>query len=399
MRNPAGGGLLDHTAAELEASAFAKAYPLDPVDAGEPKPDARFRGLGRKEWRLRLAPELVQLEALFGPDGHAEVVSLWMDRRWLANRAELSAAVDVYAAFVVDMLGALPSADVRPVGDLLAVPYEMIKLFDGLLKRLPSTPRDGAGAFTEVLLGRRLEATQVVRMRGATLLARNDDSGRMCVGIAAQSAALEFGALLFAAPLRFGKREGVGAGVAGFRTQELEATPFGKRFGLDLDRAAPPVGRIARRYFSVGRAGRGARIVLMLEPTRGVAGVLLRLDQEWMEQSDRNFFAGLEVLAGFVAEGAGDSPDAPTRVEIGDFFACSDDDADLLAVLQKELPFVQKGKMGAGTAVFVGEASRGDASLDGGRVGMRMVETEDGWLDCLFYLTELEEHVVSAEQG
>ncbi len=397
MRNAARGGLLDHTPTEIEASDFAREYPLDPVEPGPPAPDARFRGLARKVWRLRLAPELVELEALFHADGHAEVVSLWIDRRWLANRAELPAAVGVYGAFVAAMLGALPPADVRPVGDLLAVPYEMIKPFEGLLRRLPATPRDGAGAFTEVFLGKRLEATQVIRSRGATLLARNDDIGRMCVGIAAQSAALEFGALLFAAPLRFSRREGTAAGVAGFRTQELEVTPFGKRFGLDLDRAAPPVGRIARRYFSVGRVGRGAKVELLIEPTRGVAGVILRLDQEWMEQSDRNFFAGLGVLAAFVLEGVGDSPDAPTRVEIGDFLACGADDADLLAVLHKELPFVQKGKMGAGTAVFVGESSRGEGSLDGGRVTVVMRETDDGWLDCLFYLTELREHIDPVE--
>jgi len=397
MRNAARGGLLDHTPSEIEASTFAREYPLDALDPGPPTPDARFAGLSRKVWRLRLAPEILELEALFHADGHAEVVSLWIDRRWLANRAELPQAIGVYGAFLESMIGTLPAADVRPVGDLLSVPYEMVKSFDSLLRRLPSTPRDGSGAFTEVFLGKRLESTQVVRARGATLLARNDDSGRMCVGIAAQSAALEFGSLLFAAPLRFRGREGTAAGVAGFRTQELEATPFGKRFGLDLDRAAPPVGRIARRYFSVGRVGRGAKVELLIEPTRGVAGVVLRLDQEWMEQSDRNFFAGLAVLAGFVLEGVGDSPDAPTRVEIGDFLACGPDDGDLLAVLQKEMSFVQRGKQGAGTAVFVGETSRGEASLDGGRVSVVIRETDDGWLDCLFYLTELREHIDPVE--
>lgn len=394
MRSVVRGGLLDRSPEEIESSKFAKEYVLEAVEPGAPKADPRFNGMTRKTWRLAMVGEVVELEAVFAADGHAEIVTLWLDRRWLNNRDELALAITLYGRFLRDAVGELPAADQKPFASMVAVPYDAIKSFHGFFASFPSTPRDGAGAMTDVFLGRRVDATLVIRNRGATVYARNDPSGRMCVGIATQSSALAFGSLLFAPPQRFTKREG--QGVAGWRTVELEATPFGRRYGIDLDRAAPPKGRIARRYYGSTKIPRSLKLELLLEPTRGIAGVLLRIEQEWMEQSERNFFAGLELLSAFIAEGVGDTPDAPTRVEIGDFLSSGPEDADLFKVMLRELPFVAKGKLGAGLAVFVGEAAEGHASLEEGRVRVTLRENDDGWLDCLFVLEELREAVAES---
>ena len=74
-------------------------------------------------------------------------------------------------------------------------------------------------------------------------------------------------------------------------------------------------------------------------------------------------------------------------------FSCSKDDEDLFKVLHASLPFVLKGDTGDGTAVFLGEEESAVAWLDEGRCGLVVHENSDGWLDCLFYLTELADEI------
>lgn len=385
------GNLLDHTPAEVEATAFARAHALECVEPGDGPRDPRLQGLARRLYRSKLVSTM-ELELLLNAKGSVEVAALWFDRRVLGDRAVAPGAVAAYAAFLADAMGRVEKADHGALGNLLAVSYELLKqgTFQSVLERFPFLPKDGVGAATEVFLGRREEAAQQVMNRGATLVVRNDRSGRLFVGIATQAAAFDLSAMLFT-QVTF--RKGDRSGVVGFKTVEIETTPFGRRYGLDLDRAAPPVGRIARRHFGFERIPRSAKLELLMEPSRGMAGVLLRLEQEWIEESDRNYFAALEVIAAFVAEGLGDIPDARAKMEIATLFSCSRDDEDLFKVLHASLPFVLKGEMGDGTAVFLGEAESAVAWLDEGRCALVVHDNEDGWLDVMFYLTELADEI------
>ena len=380
------GHLLDHTPAEVEATEFARAHAFECVDKGDGPPDPKLQGLARRMYRSQLVTGL-ELELLVSDKGRVEVAGVWFDRRTLGDRATAGSAVSAYAAFLAEAMGKVNPRDHEALGNLLAVSYEIVKqgTFQAVLERFPFLPRDGVGAATEVFLGRREEAAQPVMNRGATLVVRNDRSGRLFVGIATQAAAFDLSAMLFT-QLAF--RKGDRGGIVGWKTPEIDETPFGRRYGLELDRAAPPVGRIAKRYYGFERIPRSARVELMMEPTRGMAAVLLRIEQAWIEQADRNFFAALEVIAAFVAEGLGDVPDARTKMEVAHLFSCSKDDEDLFKVVHASLPFVLKGKMGDGIAVFVGEEECTVTWLDEGRCAIVLNDNEDGWLDCMFYLTE-----------
>jgi hypothetical protein len=380
------GHLLDHTPAEVEATEFARAHAFECVDKGDGPPDPKLQGLARRMYRSKLVTGL-ELELLVSDKGRVEVAGVWFDRRTLGDRATAGSAVSAYAAFLAEALGKVSPRDHEALGNLLAVSYEIVKqgTFQAVLERFPFLPRDGVGAATEVFLGRREEAAQPVMNRGATLVVRNDRSGRLFVGIATQAAAFDLSAMLFT-QLAF--RKGDRGGIVGWKTPEIDETPFGRRYGLELDRAAPPVGRIAKRYYGFERIPRSARVELMMEPTRGMAAVMLRIEQAWIEQADRNFFAALEVIAAFVAEGLGDVPDARTKMEVAHLFSCSKDDEDLFKVVHASLPFVLKGKMGDGIAVFVGEEECTVTWLDEGRCAIVLHDNEDGWLDCMFYLTE-----------
>ena len=380
------GHLLDHTPAEVEATEFARAHAFECVDRGDGPPDPKLQGLARRMYRSQLVTGL-ELELLVSDKGRVEVAGVWFDRRTLGDRATAGSAVSAYAAFLAEAMGKVNPRDHEALGNLLAVSYEIVKqgTFQAVLERFPFLPRDGVGAATEVFLGRREEAAQPVMNRGATLVVRNDRSGRLFVGIATQAAAFDLSAMLFT-QLAF--RKGDRGGIVGWKTPEIDETPFGRRYGLELDRAAPPVGRIAKRYYGFERIPRSARVELMMEPTRGMAAVLLRIEQAWIEQADRNFFAALEVIAAFVAEGLGDVPDARTKMEVAHLFSCSKDDEDLFKVVHASLPFVLKGKMGDGIAVFVGEEECTVTWLDEGRCAIVLNDNEDGWLDCMFYLTE-----------
>ena len=380
------GHLLDHTPAEVEATEFARAHAFECVDKGDGPPDPKLQGLARRMYRSQLVTGL-ELELLVSDKGRVEVAGVWFDRRTLGDRATAGSAVSAYAAFLAEAMGKVNPRDHEALGNLLAVSYEIVKqgTFQAVLERFPFLPRDGVGAATEVFLGRREEAAQPVMNRGATLVVRNDRSGRLFVGIATQAAAFDLSAMLFT-QLAF--RKGDRGGIVGWKTPEIDETPFGRRYGLELDRAAPPVGRIAKRYYGFERIPRSARVELMMEPTRGMAAVLLRIEQAWIEQADRNFFAALEVIAAFVAEGLGDVPDARTKMEVAHLFSCSKDDEDLFKVVHASLPFVLKGEMGDGIAVFVGEEECTVTWLDEGRCAIVLNDNEDGWLDCMFYLTE-----------
>ncbi|MFO0651592.1 MAG: hypothetical protein U0326_35550 [Polyangiales bacterium] len=391
MSTEARGNLLDHTPAEVEAGEFARAHAFDCVDKGDGPRDAKLQGLVRRLYQSKIVAGL-ELELLVSEKGRVEVAGVWFDRRLLGDRTQMTGAVTAYAAFLGDAMGKVAARDHDALGNLLAVSYELVKAgtFQPVLDRFPFLPHDGVGAATEVFLGRREEAAQPVMDRAATLVVRNDKGGRLFVGIATQAAAFDLSAMLFT-QVTF--RKGDRSGVVGWKTPELETTPFGRRYGLDLDRAAPPVGRIARRYFGMERIPRSAHVELLVEPTKGMAGVLLRIEQSWIEQSDRNYFAALEVIAAFVAEGIGDIPDARTKMEVAHMFSCSKDDEDLFKVLHASLPFVLKGDTGDGTAVFLGEEESAVAWLDEGRCGLVVHENADGWLDCLFYLTELADEI------
>lgn len=387
MNAPARGNLLDRPITDAESTRFAREYALECVDKGA-EPDPRLRNLRRRTYRSRLAAQM-EFEALVNDEGRVEVAGVWIDRRWIADKAQLPMAITAWARFLEDALGTLSLKDEESVGNALAVSYEIATTFRALLGMFPFVPRDGVGAATEVFLGRRMDASATVMNRGATVVFRNDPSGRLYTGIALQGTYFELGALLFHNTTTF--RKGDQSGVVGWKTPEVEETPFGRRFGLDLDRAAPPQGRIARRYYGFARIPRTAKVEVMLEPTRGLAGVLLRIDQEWMEQSDRNYFAALELLSAFISEGIGDHPDARTKMEIAQFMSCSNDDADLFKVVHESLPFVLKGEMGDGTAVFLGEEETAVAWLDEDRCALVLHENADGWLDCLFHVTEFAE--------
>ncbi len=385
------GNLLDHTPAEVEATEFARAHALECVDKGDGPPDPKLQGLARRLYRSKLLAGL-EFELLVSDKGKVEVAGIWFDRRILGDRLQVSSAVAAYASFLADAMGKVHARDHEALGNLFAVSYEIVKqgTFQAVLERFPFLPHDGVGAATEVFLGRREEVAQPVMNRAATLVARNDKSGRLFVGIATQAAAFDLAAMLFT-QVTF--RKGDRGGVVGWKTPEIETTPFGRRYGLDLDRAAPPVGRIARRYYGLERIPRSAHVELLVEPTKGMAGVLLRIEQSWIEQTDRNYFAALEVIAAFVAEGLGDVPDARSKMEVAQLFSCSKEDEDLFKVVHASLPFVLKGETGDGTAVFLGEEESAVAWLDEGRCGLVMHENADGWLDCLFYLTELADEI------
>lgn len=385
------GNLLDHTPAEVEATAFAKEYGFTARDRSAPKPDPKLLGWRRFELVSGLATADVSLELIVNDEDRVEVATLWVDRRALSDRAKVPALVQVYALFLRDALGEVDAKDKESVGNLLAVSYEIAKTFEAVTRAFPFTPKDGVGAATEVFLGRRLEASTNVRGRAATLIVRNDPTGRLFVSVATQRASFDLNAMLFAAPVAFSK--GDRGGVAGFKTPDLDATPFGRRWGVELDRTSPPKGRIARRYYGLSRVPRTVKIEVLTEPTRGLAGVWLRLDQDWIQGSDTHFFAALELLSTFIAEGIGDAPDARTRVEIADLLACGADDDDLYKIIKASLPFVERGRTGDGTAVFLGEAESAVAYLDEGRVAVVIHENEDGWLDCLFHLCEFHDIV------
>ncbi len=387
MNPGARGNLLDRSPTDFESTAFAREHGLECVEKGDGPPDPRLHGLRRRTYRARIVPG-AEVELLLHERGTVEVAALWIDRRTMQDRALQGTVVAAWASFLGDALGKVSPADHEALGNMLAVSYELLKAgtFQAVLERFPFLPKDGVGAAMEVFLGRREEASQPVMSRAATLVVRNDRSGRFFVGIATQSAAFDLASMLFS-QMTF--RKGDRSGVVGWKTLEVETTPFGRRYGLELDRAAPPVGRIARRYYGFERIPRAARVELLLETTRGMAGVLLRIEQDWMEQSDRNYFAALEVLTSFVAEGLGDVPDARTKMEVAHLFSCAKDDEDLFKVVHAALPFVLKGETGGAMAVFLGEEERTVAWLDEGRCGLVVQDNEDGWLDCLFYITEL----------
>jgi len=391
MSTEARGTLLDQTPSAIEASAFARAHALECVEPGDGPLDPRLQGLRRRVYRARVLPGM-EFELLLNDKGTAEVAGIWFERPMLADRTQAGSCIEAYALFLAAAMGKVAARDHEALGNLFAVSYEMTVqgTFRAVYAVFPFLPKDGVGAATEVFLGRREEAVQPVMNRAATLVVRNDKSGRLFVGIATQSAAFDLSAMLFT-QVTF--RKGDRGGIVGWKTLEVEATPFGRRYDLELDRAAPPQGRIARRYYGFGRIPRAARLEVLVEPSRGFVGVLLRVDQSWIEGSDRNYFAALELLASFVAEGLGDVPDARTKMEVAHFFSCAKDDEDLFKVIHASLPFVLKGETGEGTAVFLGEAESAVAWLDEGRCGLIVHEDEEGWIDCLFYLTEAAEAI------
>ncbi len=392
MRPNARGLLLDRTASEIEASPFARTYSFVRVTGGDDAADPRLRGMKRVAWRSQILGDAAEVEALFDEDDHSEVVSLWIDRRALQDRTLAAGAMTAYARFIADAAGEATADDRKSLGNILAVSYDQTRTFAAVLEALPWVPRDGAGGATEVFLGRRMEATATFAKKGATVVVRNEEGGRrLHVGVATQRAVFDLGQLLFSAPVGFVK--GDRTGVAGWKTPELDATPFGRRFSLELDRTGKPVGRIAKRYFGFARIARTAKLELLIEPTRGMVAVVLKIDPDWVESSDTNYFAALELLTAFVAEGLGDTPDARSKIEIGDLFSCAPGDDDLFNAIKKELPFVLKGKNGAATAVFLGEAERAEGTLDEGQVTVRLMEGADGWLECAFFLVEFAEAV------
>lgn len=385
------GNFLERTIADVESTDFARNLGLFPTDRGDGAPDPRLHGFRRGVFRSRVVSDHVELELLVSDRGVIEVAGLWIQRRWISDASQLGTVIDVYARFLQDAVGEVEAKDREALGNLLAVSYEQVKAFDALLRRFSFVPRDGVGAAAEVLLGRRMDASTMIRTRTVTVALRNDTSGRMYVGVATAKAAFELGDMLFHAAPSFTR--GDRAGVVGWRAPDIENTPFGRRFSLELDRAAPPQGRIARRYYGSAKVPGSIKLEVMMEPTRGLAGVLLKLEQAWMERSDRNFFAALEIIAAFVCEGLGDSPDARARVEIGDFLSVSDDDDDLWKVLKASLPFVARGKNGDGLEVFLGERESAATFMDDDRCAVVIHENEDGWLDVLFHLTELHEDI------
>lgn len=385
------GQFLERTAVEVESLLFVKEQVLTLLDAGEGAADPKLRGHRRRTYAAKLYGNHVEFELLLDAASKVVVAALWFSRQWLQDRANVPSALTLIGRFLRDALGEVSPADTESVGNLLAVSFEIQRNFEPLLQELPFVPRDGVGAATEVFLGRRLEASAQVFGRMGSVIYRNDETGRLFVGLATQKAVFELGTMLFHAPLSFAR--GDRAGIAGWKTPEIEATPFGRRFHVEHDRSAPPQGRIARRYFGFQRIARAARVEMLMEPTRGMAGVLLRIDQDWIETSDTNYFVALELIAAFVAEGIGDTPDARTRVEIGDLFSCAASDGDIFAALVKELPFIQKGKTGGATAVFLGESERAVGYLDEGRVAVVAYENPDGWFDVMFHLTEFAEAI------
>lgn len=391
MSTEARGNLLDHTPAAIEAGAFARAHALECVERGDGDPDPKLQGLRRRLYRARLL-QGVEVELLLNDKGTTEVAGLWFDRRVLADRALAGSSIQAYAAFLAEAMGKVAPRDHEALGNLFAVSYEMVRqgTFKAVYDVFPFLPKDGVGAATEVFLGRREEASQPVMSRAATLVVRNDKSGRLFVGVATQSAAFDLSAMLFT---QMAFRKGDRGGIVGWKTLEVETTPFGRRYGLELDRAAPPQGRIARRHYGFARIPRAVRLEVLLEPTRGFVGVMLRVEQGWIEESDRNYFAALELLAAFVAEGLGDVPDARTKMEVAHLFSCSKDDEDLFKVIHASLPFVLKGETGAGTAVFLGEDESAVAWLDEGRCGLVVHDDAEGWIDCLFYLADAAEAI------
>jgi hypothetical protein len=387
------GNLLDHPPASIEATGFARTHAFECVETGDGPPDPKLQGLRRRLYRARTLPGL-EFELLLNDKGRTEVAGLWFDRRALGDRSLLGSCIQAYASFLAEAMGEVAPHDREPLGNLFAVSYEMTRqgTFNAVYDVFPFLPRDGVGAATEVFLGRREEASQPVMQRAATLVVRNDRSGRLFVGIATQAAAFDLSAMLFT---QVAFRKGDRGGVVGWKTLDVESTPFGRRYGLELDRAAPPQGRIARRHYGLARIPRAAKVEVLTEATRGFVGVLLRIEQGWIEESDRNYFAALELLAAFVAEGLGDLPDARSKMEIAHFFSCAKCDEDLFAVIHNSLPFVLKGETGEGTAVFLGEAERAVAWLDEGRCGLVVHDGDDGWFDCLFYLADAAELIGS----
>ncbi|MEZ4407910.1 MAG: hypothetical protein R3A52_15760 [Polyangiales bacterium] len=398
MTEAARGRLLDQTASGIEASEFARESL--PAVRDPARPDPRWVNLARQTWLLRVA-QGVELEALFSDEGLAEVVSLAIPRGLLQDKGALAPAVALWARFLASALGELPAADKKPVGDLLAVNYDMTRTFEPLCALLPFIPKDGSGAATEVFLGRRMEASSPFASKQATLIVRNDERGRLLTSVATQKAVFDLGSLLFQAPVRFAGGER--GALLGWLAPDVEATPFGRRFGLDLDRTSPPKGRIARRYFGFTRFPRSAKVEVLTSPTRGIAGVWLKVDQGWVEESDTNFFAALELVAAFLSGCLGDPPEPAAREQVAGFFACDCDDDDLFAVLKRELPGARKGDMGEGLSVFLGDEERASVLLDDGKVALVLNENDDGWLDVLLHRVEMGDDIgapaVSAKGG
>ncbi|MBI5513413.1 MAG: hypothetical protein HY909_06560 [Deltaproteobacteria bacterium] len=372
------GRILDSSVDAAEAHPFLHAWDLKRVQ--EDREDARLRGLHRHTYRSSKLPEL-EFELLTSK-GTIEVAACWVDRRLLQAQARAPLGIRLYVSFLVEALGELSARDQGPVGNLLAVSYEHFQAFDALMKAFPFVPRDGVGAANEVLLGRRVEASASFALNTATLVVRNDPSGRLYLGVATHNAAFDLGSILFSPPVRY---KGDRSGVAGWKTPDLEETSFGQRFGAELDRAAAPEGRIARRYYSLARIPSTVKVQVLTEPTRGLAGVLLRVEMAWLEAGDASYFKGLDLLAAFIAEGVGPKPDIELRNAVGGFLGVSKDDEDLLEVLRRSLPFVRVGQTGDAIAVFLGESPRAELVFDGHRVGLVVAEADDEWLECLFF--------------
>ncbi len=384
MTDSARGRLLGQTAGGIEASEFARESLSTVRDPA--RPDPRWVNLARQTWVLQVA-QGAELEALFSDDGVAEVVSLAIPRGLLQDRGALGPAVTLWGRFLASALGELGAGDKKPVGDLLAVNYDLTRTFEPLLSRLPFIPKDGSGAATEVFLGRRMEASSTFASKQATLIVRNDERGRLLTTVASQKAVFDLGSLLFQAPVRFAGGER--GALLGWLAPDVEATPFGRRFGLDLDRTAPPKGRIAKRYFGFSRFPRSAKVEVLTSPTRGIAGVWLKVDQGWVEESETNFFAALELVAAFLSGCLGEPPDPAAREAVSAFFACDPGDADLFAVLKRELPGARTGEAGEGLGVFLGESEWASVLLDDGKVALVLNENEDGWLDVLLHRVEM----------
>ncbi|MBK8694267.1 MAG: hypothetical protein IPN17_18800 [Deltaproteobacteria bacterium] len=377
---------MDRTASEIEATTFAKTYALARV-TGDDASDPRLRGMKRVAWKAQLLGDAAELEALFGDDEHSEVVNLWIDRRALQDRTLAAGAMQAYARFLSDAAGAPTADDQKTLGNALAVSYDQTRTFAAVLDALPWIPRDGAGAATEVFLGKRMEATATFSKKTATLVVRNEEGGRrLHIGVATQRAVFDLGRLLFSARWA-SPRATARAWPGGRRRRSTRRPSDGASPWSSTARASPwgasPVGTSAFAHIA-----RTAKVELLIEPTRGMVGVLLKIDPDWVESSENNYFAALELLTAFVAEGLGDAPDARSRVEIGDLFSCAPGDDVLFNAIKKELPFILKGKNGAATAVFLGEEDLAEASLDEGQVLVRLMEGADGWLECAFLLNE-----------
>lgn len=383
MTNPRRGHWLTLSAENIEASGFAQKHLARVIDPA--KPDPRWVNLVRQTWVLETVPGC-ELEAIFSDSGEAEVVSLAIPRAVLRELSTAGRVVTLWAEFLAEALGALSPSEQNTLGSLLAVNHDVLRVFEPLTARLGFVPRDGAGGAIEVFLGRRVEATARFATGQATLIVRNDERARLLTLVATQRAVFDLGSLLTQAPVRFAGGEH--GSLLGWLAAEVESTAFGRRFGLDFDRMSPPKGRIARRFFSFSRLARTAKIEVLTSPGRGIAAVWLKIDQRWVEESETNFFAALELVGAFLAGCVGDPPDPRALDTVAGFFSCGEDDGDLFAVLKRELPGARQGECGRGLAVFLGESECESVTLDEGNVGLMVHEGGDGWLDVVLYRSD-----------